>query len=302
MDKSFKRYRLITEDEEDKDRRKFKDIRDYDPLIWARVRIDKEIESVLGNAGLPPDTKLRMINSLILLDKEKLKSNVEQGLAAGVQQVNNPVAVQIGQQQPPQGIMVQQPNVAGHAGPQVIQLPLQQQLQQQQAEIADVSYGFPKYVKGKSEKLLGYLKDNHPGAITVSNQNELIINNNIVPESNIVDILNFMYNPGKKNLPPGYTSFLSSLSTLKVNPEVVSNQRIKKFLIKSQLRKSREEPAELFDTSSMFGKGRKKKIHGYVFRRNIPHKNFPVKKLSHGKGKRSLSNRSYLNSLNLYKL
>jgi hypothetical protein len=64
---NFKKFRLVDEDEFN--RSKLKEIRDYNPDLMRRVREETLIEKILNNSELDPGEKIRLITGTITKQK-----------------------------------------------------------------------------------------------------------------------------------------------------------------------------------------------------------------------------------------
>lgn len=340
MNTSFKRFRLVEEDQfNERDRQKV--LRDYNPELSTELRKQDLLKETIEDESLPPEMKLKIIrimqHSLQPIERSVKPQTLAKNFTIDftqpefkrdiplpvVQQAipNQPVqqAVQAAQpaligsvaapaigsvQAQVQGLHApqrQNPNVqaglavtmqpvspqrvagAARRG-QVQHQQLQQQQQQQQGlPFEDIVQTFPTNIQQKLRQITDIIQ-NHPNIIRFNDEEEVIIDNQIIPNSSIVELLKFLTNPRNSNdLPIGGAKFLRAIATLNIPFQMIGNKNVQNYL------------REAYQTGQ--GKARKKPI-GFA-KRPIPSK--PPKKLSNKRGKLNSNSNSFKN-LNLFKI
>lgn len=242
MNAAFKKFRLVEEDEFQRGQRsdpekvnfeQMKRLRDYNPELMSEVRQRQQVSDLLEDNSLPPDIKLQRI-SYLLRTLKNFDPNVE--AAKDVQSVSV---------QPTTG----QPNAAQQPAPPPAP-------KQSAVLFKDLAMQVPHRFKTKANEL-GEFLDKHPEKLAVGERNELVIHGKPIPFSNAYTAFKFLYNPAAvKAVPVGYSKLVTTLGTMRVPSELVSNKNLKKILA----------------DSSQTGEGKKKerKVIGFA-KRPKPH-------------------------------
>lgn len=81
---------------------------------------------------------------------------------------------------------------------------------------------FPKKFRGKAELLLDFVKTNPH--IDWNERNELVVNNKVVPNTNIIDLLDDLSRPTTRRDPRGIQDFVNTLRNANVPETFIANR------------------------------------------------------------------------------
>lgn len=298
-DDFFKKMRLIPAEEFD--RLKMKDVRDYDPELMNRVRSEQYIEQILSNTTLTPEQKVRLLQANLYTHKSQTSipaANLLHHIADNAVPNQIPPAAQLNPQ-------IQAPEVADEGEDDEIPIGNQNNL------MKAVNY-LPEATRKKATKMARFLVDNSE-TVSVNNKNELVLDNKTIKNSNMTDILNYLFNPRKGvREPHGLKAFSLSLKEINMPISFISNRKVKSFidplhsssqrgffpLAHSDSSKALVSPikSESYTSvkSNQSGKGKRRKIIGYA--------KFPFHNYIKSKSLKKFSSKPSFKSLGLYKI
>lgn len=98
-----------------------------------------------------------------------------------------------------------------------------------QMNVADIIKMVPKTFRNKANILLNYLR-NEQGAIEWDNKGTVTIRNKLIPNSNIVDLVNETLKTKKSTDSVGLLDFATLLQELNVPLEIVGNKTLKQYI------------------------------------------------------------------------
>ena len=198
---NFKKFRLVDEDEFN--RSKLKEIRDYNPDLMRRVREETLIEKILNNSELDPGEKIRLITGTITKQKSAdLIVSPQQAAAV-------PAALEEDAEEE-EGDDVPEVYVPG-------------------ANLRKALVHLPGQARIKARRLVEFLQE-HPDEVDVTNQNQLMIRGESIAGSNMTDLLNHFYNPRRGIPPKGLQNFMSTLKAIHTPSTLISNRKLAKEL------------------------------------------------------------------------
>ena len=213
--RNFKKFRLV--DEEEVNRQKLKEIRDYNPDLMRRVREETLIEKILRNSELDPGEKIRLITGTItkqmssdlLIDPEQSKKPTVPVPAAG--------------EDVPEGDeAAAEEEVAAEEDAE----------DDPSANLKKAIVHLPNQARQRARRHVEFLSE-HSEEIGVTNQNKLVIRGESIPGSNMTDLLNHLYNP-RKGLPPkGLGNLMQTLKAIHTPSSLISNRKLAKELSQS---------------------------------------------------------------------
>lgn len=290
----FKKMRLIPIEEYD--RIKLKDIRDYDPELLNRVRSESFISQILANEKLSSEEKIRLLQANQFTHKSQSKfpsANIVAPAAATG---------------PPAPLQPNPEEIAEELLPQVAEQEeeeedMEDQPQQNKNFIYQAVNYLPEATRKRATNLTRFLDDNSD-VLSVNNRNELVVGKNNVKNSNMTDILNYLFNPRKNSREPiGVKAFILAAKNLNMPTSFIQNRKVKSNInLSKELTKKGDTDALLSPsksdnsfhsiTENQEGKGKANNIIGYAkLPFGMSHYSIPNKK----------SNSSF-KSLGLYKI
>lgn len=187
----FKKMRLIPEDEYE--RFKANEIKDYSPELMQKVRSEKYLESIISNSTLSPEEKVRMIQANVFVNKSEMKF------------------------EPP-------PTPAPGILPQFVIREEDEDDDDKFENLEDAVRYLPEQARVRASKLKEFIRL-HPD-ISVNDNNELVLNNQVILGSNMTDLFNHLFNPRKTIAPRGLKEFQSKLLELNVPLGFISNRKV----------------------------------------------------------------------------
>lgn len=197
----WKKYKLLAEDEYE--RLKIKELRDYNPQLKSMVRAQMDIDNVLSNKGITPDEKIKLIQTIRYTSPKMEESAPPAPLAPPVQLPSEPAPAEVATQQ----VEEAHPNAEEFLSSE------------------DISEFVPDRFKARARLLSKHLS-HHPDIVSIDDNLQLVINGKPIIGSNFVDLLHSLYVPRKNFRPPGQTDFIQVLRSLNVPSTYISNRSV----------------------------------------------------------------------------
>lgn len=224
MNPSFKRFRLV---EEDEFRQKEKEVRDYNPELVSETRKQSSVSKAIGDSGLTPEIKLlflRLLQHTLKPVSETIKpKQTPKEVTVSFTQPGFKTEIPLTEIQPaqPEAIEPAQAPMAHHPeDDEVVET----------TPIADLVPQLTAKYQDKARQIANII-DSNPNLVKVNDKHELIINGDRVEHSNAIDLLRFISNPAHSTVyPVGTTKFINALVTLKVPYQLVSNKQVRAFI------------------------------------------------------------------------
>lgn len=230
MNQLFKRYRLVDEDESN--RIKEKQIRDYDPDLNAETRKRSRIDDVIDDPKLNPELKLRLIQHLShSIDARRIQPDTKL----------KTVTLQI--EQPHIKTQLPVPITEEVAAEPTAHKPHQDDMwdmsdPEERTTRANIFENVvdlvPVATRHKASDLVEII-NKHPNIIDVNKANEFVIDGKRIVHSDVIHTFRYLYNPGNiQEVPVGYNRILQTFAKLNVPLRLISN-RVAKQLITDYL-------------------------------------------------------------------
>ena len=210
---NFKRFRLV--DEEEYNRQKLKEIRDYNPDLMRRVREESLIEKILRNNELDPGEKIRLITGAITKQKSS-----DLPIATQDQKTQPTVQVQPQVEQIPEGEEVEWEE-EGDVEEEVEEHP--------SIYLKRANIHLPTQARLRTNRIVEFLTE-HPEEIGVNKKNQLVIRGEPIPGSNMTDLLNHFYNPRKGHPPKELDNLMHTLKAIHTPSSLIANRKLAKEL------------------------------------------------------------------------
>lgn len=232
MNPSFKRFRLVEEDEFQRDR--MKQLRDYNPELMSRVRKELSITDILDDESINAEQKLRMLrvmqHTLKPVEKSvKVPTNQKQvrvvidqpGFRTEIPVAQLPVQPE---EEQPEPELIQERDIDDVDDDEQVQL------EGGESTFEDVVESLPQASRAKASQLANILSDK-PNIISLTPKSELVIGGERIPQSNALSMFKYMFNPRHSSVTPvGYAKFVRSLAQLKVPVTLISNKNVQNYL------------------------------------------------------------------------
>ena len=199
---TFKKMMLLSQEEVE--RIKAKQIKEYDPSLNLLARIKDQLDTVLSDpnlAKIPPDQRLKML--------QQLQHRFDQVKHEGEMQIKLPgVASEVASTPEP---------VAPTPPP-----PLDQEPEQPTEPEILVSKRYKSHAKRLMKEIL-----RDPGILAVNDRKEIVVNGQTVPDSNIIDLVSDVFTTSKARIrgsrPHGFQEFLSVLKDVNAPRSLLIN-------------------------------------------------------------------------------
>ena len=201
-----------------------KNIKEYNPNVTALARTEDEIGNLLNNPMINNEDKVKQLSLL--------SATFEQRRPKIVNSKTVPVPFPI-QQVAAIPIPLPDPTIAVAAPANTVQEVLPEEplvipniIAQEEKRIKPFDYlqdlRLPVQYSNKLSDLLNIINAN-PHIICSSPKGELVINGNIIPDSNFKHSLRELYQHSKSNCIIGFGLLLGALNSLNISPNLISN-------------------------------------------------------------------------------
>lgn len=237
MNPAFKKFRLV-EDDEFQQIAKQKAVRDYNPELMSQVLKQNSMKDVLNNPTLNAEMKLMIVrrlgHSLKPISETQKPKPVPKDVTIGFTHEGFKSELPLSQE----------PEIYEDAGegevegenpeyeadfdaaiethPEIAHI--------QTKDIQDIILELPSSIQDKAGQIAQILQ-RVPQLIQLSENNELIIENQLIPNSNALDMFKYLYNPGNRDdVPIGFVKFKRILAIAKVPISLIGNKNIKSDL------------------------------------------------------------------------
>lgn len=157
-----------------------------DPNLWAMSRLEREMTEILNNTTLPAETKLALYQQLF-----HRYGNIER-----------------------QSEITQQPTNSAKVE--------QEPAQPQEKFMQNVLKYVPKAKKNKAQILLDHIQNT--ASINWNDRNELMVDGNTIPNTNIVDLITDLTKDKTASDPPGMKEFIGALGKTNVPRAAIQNK------------------------------------------------------------------------------
>lgn len=236
MNHSFKRFRLV-EDDEFRNIDKQKLVRDYNPELSSEVRKRVSVKDILSDERLTPELKLlfyRQLNHNLKSVTETVKPKaVPKDVTIGFQHEGYQTELPIHMNQeedefrdPEAEIEIDRGEEEEvHLDPPVVDH--EAELGIETIDMSEIVSKLPNQAQEKAQ-LLAEILNKRPDMIKLTKTYQIIMENELIENSNAIDLFKFLYNPGNRDdVPIGYVKFKRILASLKVPANIIGNKHLK---------------------------------------------------------------------------
>ena len=204
MSTAFQKMFLMSEEE--MERMKTKQLKDYDPDLRSMTRLQDQANALLSKDNMKPDELLKLINMLQSRFNQIKNQDKAEPEPAGVSKT------------------MEQPEEPAEEEEDEPAIPVQPMI------------GIPKRDEARARNLI-HLLSKDPHSLTVNDRMEIVVRDRPIPGSNIHDLLSDLFTKTKSRLarprPHGFTSFVSALHDLNIPHTLISNPKYIKELTES---------------------------------------------------------------------
>lgn len=202
----FKKYMLLPEAEVQ--RLKRTEIKEYNPEVNVLAKQNLNIEKILSDDSLSPEDKLRHFQlakkEFQLLYDKYIKKNFPKEIESS--HISTPAA--------PPTVPIDE-----HSS---IEDPVH-------IDANDIANLIPERFRDRAKYILERMEA-QPNIASYNSSNQLVVNGNIVPGTNIIDLLKDIFQFKKSFIPAGRSAFLISLKELNVPSSYISNRSLSKYV------------------------------------------------------------------------
>ena len=209
---TFKKMMLLSQDEIE--RMKAKQIKEYDPSLHALARIQDQLDTVLNDpilAKIPPDERAKLLQRLQFRFAE-VKHEGELPKLAGISTELPEPTITLAAQPAP---VVQPANAAAAASPGLPHIAVNKRYRMQ------------------AERLIKQLAKD-PNIFSVNDRDEIVVKGQAIPGSNVIDLFSDLFATSKSRIagprPPGFSDFVSVLKDINAPHSLLINPQYNKSL------------------------------------------------------------------------